>query len=469
MALYDQADAVGSKISNIGAAKAEQAVSRTDGGGRMKAVRRRMDLNLEELDRVLDQAREAPLSEADYDKLKRALHALAAMWVRPRSTEKTSAVLAEVAEAAGELHPSPDGTPTPGHGRNAAEAYGGARKIAIAHPLKHGDRCPECEKGNVYEQKEPKTLVRIAGQAPLAATVYSLERLRCGACGQVFTAQEPEGVGPGKYDETAAAMIAQLKYGSGIPFYRLERLESQLEIPLPAATQWEIVEETAEVIKPVRDELIRQAAQGKVLHNDDTSMRVLKMEREPGDQRTGVFTSGIVSTAEGRQIALYFTGRQHAGENIADVLQQRNRELGPAIHMCDALSWNAPKLPASVELLIAHCLAHGRRQIVEVAENFPAECRYVLEKLGEVYRNDAEARGAGMKPEERLHFHQQQSKPIMDGLHDWLELQFAERRVEPNSSLGKAITYLLRHWKPLTLFLRQAGASLTFCHPSLCI
>ena len=145
--------------------------------------------------------------------------------------------------------------------------------------LQHGDRCPECGKGNVYGQKEPKVLVRIVGQAPLAATVYSLERLRCGACGQVFTAQEPEGVGPEKYDETAAAMIAQLKYGSGTPFYRLEQLEAQLGIPLPAATQWEIVEETAELIKPARDELIRQAAQGEVLHNDDTSMRVLKLKR----------------------------------------------------------------------------------------------------------------------------------------------------------------------------------------------
>jgi transposase len=144
-------------------------------------------------------------------------------------------------------------------------------------------------------------LVRIAGQAPLAATVYELERLRCNACGQLFTAQEPEGVGPEKYDETAAAMIAQLKYGSGIPFYRLERLEDQLGIPLPAATQWEIVEEEAEVIQPARDELIRQAAQGEVLHNDDTGMKVLKLEREPGDERTGVFTSGIVSTAEGRR------------------------------------------------------------------------------------------------------------------------------------------------------------------------
>jgi len=381
------------------------------------------------------------------------------MLVRPSSTEKTSAVLEETAEAAGAQQPNPDAAPAPGHGRNAAEAFGGARKIAIAHQqLKHGDRCPECERGNVYEQQEPKTLVRIVGQAPLAATIYSLERLRCGACGQVFTAQEPEGVGPEKYDETAAAMIAQLKYGSGIPFYRLERLEDQLGIPLPAATQWEIVEEAAELIKPVRDELIRQAAQGEVLHNDDTSMRVLKLEREPGDQRTGVFTSGIVSTDEGRQIALYFTGRQHAGENLAEVLNQRAADLPPAIQMCDALSRNVPNLPPGVEVLLANCLAHGRRQVVEVAANFPDECRYVLEMLGRVYGHDAEARARGLSADERLHFHQERSGPAMDELHRWLERQFAEHKVEPNSGLGKAITYLLRHWRPLTLFLREAGA-----------
>jgi transposase len=221
-----------------------------------------------------------------------------------------------------------------------------------------------------------------------------------------------------------------------------------------------MVEEEAEVIKPARDELIRQAAQGEVLHNDDTGMRVLKLEREPGDQRTGVFTSGIVSTRAGGQIALYFTGRQHAGENIADVLKQRARESGPAIQMCDALSWNTPKLPPGVELLVAHCLAHGRRQVVEVAQNFPVDCRHVLEQLGEVYRNDARARADAMTPEQRLRFHQQHSQPILDELHAWLEAQFSERKVEPNASLGKAITYLLRHWKPLALFLRQAGAPL---------
>jgi len=422
--------------------------------------RPRVDVNLEELDRVLDQAREAPLSEPDYDKLKSALHALAGMLAK-RTTEKTKNVLEQPETPSLENDSESLTDKTPGHGRNGASSYTGAKTIDVPHPDLHaGDACPGCEKGKVYPQKEPRTLVRMVGQAPLAATVYELDRLRCNLCGEVFTAQEPAGVGPEKYDETTAAMIALLKYGSGMPFYRLEQLEHLLGIPLPASTQWEIVEEAAEVIQAARDELIRQAAQGEVVHNDDTSMRVLRLAREPSDERTGVFTSGIVSTKQGQKIALYFTGRQHAGENLRDVLQHRATELGAPIQMCDALSRNTPKLSDGAEILLANCLAHGRRQFVEVAANFPEECRYVLETLGDVYRYDAEARAGKLSPAERLRFHQQHSGPVMQQLHQWLEARFALKQVEPNSGLGKAITYLLRHWKGLTAFLREAGAPL---------
>jgi hypothetical protein len=187
--------------------------------------------------------------------------------------------------------------------------------------------------GEVLAVSPTELLVAIwPRELELCLPVRKLAEMRsCGACGQVYTAQEPEGVGAEKYDETAAAMIAQLKYGSGTPFYRLEQLQGQLGIPLPAATQWEVVEEAAELLKPARDELIRQAAQGEVVHNDDTSMRVLRLTREPSDERTGVFTSGIVSTSQGWKIALYFTGRQHAGENLADVLKQRARYSAAAL------------------------------------------------------------------------------------------------------------------------------------------
>jgi transposase len=213
-------------------------------------------------------------------------------------------------------------------------------------------------------------------------------------------------------------------------------LEQQLGMPLPAATQWELVEMAAKLIRPVLQELIRQAAQGSVLHNDDTSMRILRLAREPGDKRTGTFTSGIVSIVGAWTIALFFSGPKHAGENIAEVLKQRADELPAPIQMCDALARNTPKLPG-IKVLLANCLAHARRQLVEVADNFPQECRYVLEALGSVYHNDALAREQKLSPEERLRFHQEHSAPVMKELQEWMKAQLAEHKIEPNRGWAK--------------------------------
>jgi len=217
------------------------------------------------------------------------------------------------------------------------------------------------------------------------------------------------------------------------------------------------VKETAERIEPALEELIRQAAQGEVLYNDDTGMRVLGLDTPDPPERKGVFTSGIISTREGQRVALFFTGRRHAGENLAAVLARRAAGLGPPIQMCDALSRNLPK---TLEVILGHCLAHGRRRFVKVIQNFPQECRYVLETLAEIYHHDELTREQNMSAEERLSFHQVHSGPVMNKLQVWLRAQFAENRVEPNSGLGQAISYLLNHWLELTLFLRQPGAPL---------
>jgi transposase len=447
---------------------------------------RHMEVPLGELQQALARSLDAPLAEADYRKLAAALDTLAHLTqllaakdttirdlrqlLFPAATEKTRNVFPNAGSQAAAAGPPQheQKKKKPGHGRNAAAAYQGARRVRTAHPtLKTGDPCPACEKGKLYTQQEAKVLVRIVGQAPIAATVYEMERLRCNLCGEIFTAPTPAEAGgeqPRKYDETAAAMMATLRYGGGMPLNRLKDLEASLGIPLPASTQWGIVEEVAQLIQPAHDELIRQAAQGEVLHNDDTSMKVLslrpeKLREDSSRERTGVFTSGIVSTQPGRRIALFFTGRQHAGENLSEVLERRAAQLAPPIQMCDALSRNL-KLPAELEVIVGHCLAHGRRRFVAVAENFPAPCRHVLEQLGAVYANDALARQRGLSPQQRLRFHQQRSQPVLDELEVWLQAQLAEKRVEPNSGLGTAINYLLKHWERLTLFLRQAGAPL---------
>jgi transposase len=178
---------------------------------------------------------------------------------------------------------------------------------------------------------------------------------------------------------------------------------------------------------------------------------------DPPPERRAVFTSGILSTREGVRIALFFTGPRHAGENLFQLLDRRAAELGPPIQMCDAASRNMPK---ELETILANCLSHGRRRFVDVAENFPDECCYVLDVLAEVYHTDALAKEQAMSPDERLRFHQEQSAPRMQGLHEWLTEQIEQKKVEPNSGLGEAISYLLNHWKKLTLFLREPGAPL---------
>jgi transposase len=132
-----------------------------------------------------------------------------------------------------------------------------ARHIAVLHAsLRAGDPCPKngC-KGKVYRLAEPAPILRIFGQPPLTAICWNCEQLRCNTCGKVYTARAPEEAQGEKYDETAASMIALLCYGTGMPFNRLDQLQRDLDTPVPASTQWDVVKERVERVRPVYDEL----------------------------------------------------------------------------------------------------------------------------------------------------------------------------------------------------------------------
>ncbi len=348
-----------------------------------------------------------------------------------------------------------------GHGRNGAADFPKAKRIPV--PLAgvaSGETCPHCPNGKVYPQKEPSQLLRITGVAPFTATVYELERRRCNLCGEVFTAPAPAGVGEGKYDHSVAALLGLLRYGAGLPMNRIERLQLALGIPLPASTQWELLLEAAGLLAPAQAELIRQAAQGQVMYNDDTVMRILERAPIAREGRKAVYTSAILSRVGEHRIALFITGHNHAGENLEAVLKHRTENLPAPIQMCDALAANTVGEAGELNTILAHCLAHARRRFVEVENRFPIEVEHLLLNLREVYRADARAKREGMDPQARLAFHQERSGPIMASLEAWLRDQIEGGKVEPNSGLGQAITYMRKHWTELTLFLREPGAPL---------
>jgi hypothetical protein len=446
----------------------------------------RIDLNLEQADELLKRVKTGCLQDGDYEIIKAmvqtiellcqcvdekatSIRRLLRMLFGP-STEKLKNVLkdeqkekSDSSKSKQENTTDKSNKPKPkGHGRNAAADYTGAELIKVPHEtLNPGDNCPGCLKGILYEMKVPKVVVRITGKAPIDAKVYQMQKLRCNLCGEIFTADTPVGIGEEKYDAASGAMIALLKYGSGLPFNRLQQLQGSCGIPLPASTQWEIVELMADQIYPVYQQLIWLAAQGDVIYNDDTTMKILALmqdnDQRDQSERKGIFTTGIVSTVDDQKIALFYTGRKHAGENLADLLQQRHPDLSAPIQMCDALSRNTSEAFKSI---LANCLAHGRRKFVEVALNFPQQCRYVIETLAKVYKYDEMAKEQNMSADQRLRFHQSKSGPLMEDLETWLNDQLDQKKVEPNCGLGQAISYMLNHWKPLTLFLRVPKAPL---------
>ena len=358
-----------------------------------------------------------------------------------------------------------------GHGRRGADQYKGGEHEHVSHPtLKHKSPCPKCHKGKLALQKRPKVLIRLTGSAPVQAKVWTYDWLRCNSCGAIFTAPLPTAAGPPeKFDESVTSTIGLLRYGFGMPFNRLETLQESVNIPLPASTQWDLINRSAPHLEPVFIELIKEAATGEIFYNDDTTMRILELiaarkkrppeEKSKGKERTGTFTTGVISTMGERKIALYLTGQNHAGENLEAVLAECALGRGTVIQMSDGLSRNEPEhLPEGLAIIHANCMAHGRRKYVEIVDSFPDQCLHVLVELEQAYKNEGKCRREKMTPEERLAYHQEKSGPIMDDLEAWLKKQLDEKLVEPNSTFGEATEYMLKRWDKLTRFLTVAGA-----------
>ena len=367
-----------------------------------------------------------------------------------------------------------------GHGRRSADAFKKATCIQIAlDNLKAGDRCPKCPKGTLYRYPPGKILV-LMGQAPISAIHLKLQALRCGTCGVIFKATIPKVFATqsrGTSEAKATATI--LKYKGGVPFNRMEMLQKTFGTRTPKSEIWEMVEFVAESLMPIYSQLCREAAKAEVLGVDDTTMTILDLKKEneekffkketsksagsskkasKDDNRTGMFTTGILTEGLDHNITLYFTGRRHGGENLDKLLDKRPEGLPIPIEACDALARN---IPANHKTQIGYCNSHNRRKFFDLLKLWPNEAMHVLDLYSGVFYNEKLSLEEKMSWEDRQKYHEEKSGPIMREIKRFCDALLESRKIEPNDIFGKAIAYQNKHWEGLTLFLCVPGVPLT--------
>lgn len=335
--------------------------------------------------------------------------------------------------------------------------------------LSKGDSCPECDTGKLYKT-DPATFLRLTGQSPLKPTQHVMERLRCNACGVYFTAEvsadvTDDGECHQKYGYSARALMAISKYYAGSPLFRQGSMQDLLGVSVTASTIFDQIEYLSNAVYPVFLHLTALAADAHHYHLDDTTHRivdqkfVMKTGRDGKTrERTGVYTSGVIATvADAHQIVLFRTSIGHGGEFIDDILSRRKPDLAIPILMSDALPCNQP---SKTEVHTSLCNSHARRQFYDVHSHFPEEVAWVIEEYGKIWQYETTATEQALPAQARCEYHQTHSLPVMRSIRQWGQAHLDNDTVEQNSGLGKAISYLDRHFDGLTAFCRVPGAQL---------
>lgn len=356
--------------------------------------------------------------------------------------------------------------------KRGAEQLAHVKKIAYPHPkLTIGQICPICEEGKLYRFGHG-SVIKLTGNPPLELQIHLPEKLRCANCQELFTAPLPKEITQqGLGDASACATAAILKYEAALPFNRLSEMQKIMGNELSASQIWELCEEMGDAAFPIYKQLYKLAATGSCFHIDDTNVRILalleenkenckktsKGKKKVPQERTGQYTTGILSIVGEQRIAIYLSGRKHAGENLADLLKNRPPDYPKPIQMSDALSCNTSE---GIDSHVCYCLVHARRNFYDLKDIYIDEVRTIIELMSPVFACDAKAKKEELSEKQRLELHQAISGPYMEKLKEYCKSLLEDKRVEPNCALGKAIHYLLKHWVELTKFLSLEGAPL---------
>jgi len=377
------------------------------------------------------------------------------------------------------------GKKTKGHGRNGVAAFTNGQHIN--HELGPGivgTLCTDCgpvRGAGCMSPYREKIIIRILGQPLFNAEIHHYEQVRCRMCGKIIRAAGPpevlHGIGSSyiTYDWSACAMLIVMHYFAGAPFKRLESLHNGWGVPMPDANQWKMVDDSSDLLVPLFRAIERYGIHNAVSFRiDDTGSEVISLRRQiqteiaalesigesTKDVRTGINATGIYfETRDGATITLFYTGRHHAGEIIDQLLKHRKITEPKLAKVTDGASKNFDHEHRD-KLIEASCNAHAYLKFRAIKDKYPAEYAIAGEVYKQVFDNDDKAKARGHTPIERMLYHREHSKPMMNKLKAMCEEKLKSRLVEPNSLLWEPLTFIINQWPRLTMFYREPNVPL---------
>ena len=319
----------------------------------------------------------------------------------------------------------------------------------LTHTLPEDERtCPVCQgflepMGEQSEDSEEITVI----EASYQVVTHKRAKYRCSCNASVVTAPGPLKLTPGgRYSPEFAVHVAEAKYLDHLPLERQARAMGRKGLDTDAQTLWDQLMALARHLTPTYEALCERVLGSDVVFMDETHWRLMD-----GDGSHRWWTWCVASD----DAAAYWIRGQRSREAAEHVLGKFEGILmsdGYAVY--EALARGAP------EITPVHCWAHVRRKFIEAESSFPEECQRAVQWIGDLYAVERQVpslpRGA---PEDartealtlRARLREERSRPIIDELRGWA--YETKPQTLPQSSLGKAIEYMLSLWSGLTRFL----------------
>lgn len=370
-----------------------------------------------------------------------------------------------------------------GGGKNGADAYEGAAEIIckLDENTKPGNKCPECNKGTLYEIN-PKKVIRLVGNAPITAFKFILQQVRC-ICGFQATAdvgdEYREIYNADKYGPTALAAMIIYKYIMGVSFGTLAMVQNMAGTPLPASTQANQIKNKAlPVFKAILSIMFKMAANGMLFGFDDTIIRIIKKRvTKKGEMSSQGYGTAVVINQfdedENEIIIFDLNPTKHAGDVICDLLAERENDNIPLL-ISDGLKAYDESKKLGIDI---NCNIHARRKVYEEDPNKKTYLgEAVLDSYSDIYTNDKFCKNNNLSPIERMKYHQENSSIHFEKINIIFKIIVGKKvglldrqkhkipdylnADEPNSDIYNIANYFLKRYKSLTQVLTIPGVPL---------